>query len=146
MRKSITEQKEITKVVEVVVSESVQCNKCGKECDKGEEFNENMNNFYFGFGWGSRYDGETWDFDLCEECLVDIIKSFKVVPNGFKQDPSLYPVEKDHQKVFDLWKITGEWHSFINYTVEEIEEFRGVFKEEFINDLIDKCKAGRLEY
>jgi hypothetical protein len=149
MRNKVTEKK-VTMVEEVIIEESICCNKCGKEYKKSHEeqycWDAKMQSFSASFGYGSKYDMEHWQFDLCEDCLVEIIKSFKYVPDGFMQETSLYPIEKDHQKVFELWKNSGTWEPFINYTVEELEEYRGVFRDEYIDKLIEKCKNGYLEY
>jgi hypothetical protein len=33
------------------------------------------------FGYGSNYDTEKWEFKLCEECIVEYVKTFKHQPN-----------------------------------------------------------------
>jgi len=62
------------------------CNKCGKKIELSPEeiMNIDANLFHFfkiHFGYGSDFDREVWDFDLCEECLVGFIKEFRIPPN-----------------------------------------------------------------
>jgi len=65
---------------------SIICNKCGKNQELEDEFDLEINKFQtinLSFGYGSKYDMEYWNFDLCEECVTDLVKSFKYAPNGF---------------------------------------------------------------
>lgn len=68
-----------TETVEKQTVESITCNKCGSECDSV------YGNYFPGLftgGYTSKLgDGHTVDFDLCEVCLIDLIKSFKIEPN-----------------------------------------------------------------
>lgn len=76
------------------------CNKCEKETPMshpGDYWSENLMHFFsIGFGYGSRYDMDSWDFHLCEKCLLDIIFSLKIPPRGHYSYPS-----KDD---FERWK------------------------------------------
>ena len=62
------------------------CNKCGKiyDCEKVEYMTDLIHNFELSFGYASEFDGETWHFDLCENCIKEIVNTFKV------------PIEKDN--------------------------------------------------
>ncbi|MBM7598248.1 hypothetical protein JOC34_000605 [Virgibacillus halotolerans] len=105
-------------MVNRTVEESIACNKCGNSIvanlrDGEGNFNQDL---YHGidlrFGYGSNHDLEHWNFDLCEDCLVEFVKTFKHVPSGFYLDTSYLNVEdesEEHQKLFDHWKKTGEW-------------------------------------
>ena len=58
--------------------EKVSCNMCGKvakhlDCT-------DINDLQFEFGYGSKYDMETWSFDLCDGCVDTLIKNFKIPP------------------------------------------------------------------
>jgi len=65
------------------VEDKITCNKCGKVYDLNEECLEEwqadfMKNFKVSFGYASEYDGQQWEFDCCESCLVEFVKSFKI--------------------------------------------------------------------
>ena len=79
--------KEVKKVKVEVEQEKIIaliCNKCGKRVemedrDNWEEINL-MHSFDVGFGFGSNYDLETWEFILCESCLLEFVKTFAIPP------------------------------------------------------------------
>lgn len=80
--------------VAVIVEEERICNKCGKtissaECE-GYPIANAMLPFKINFGYGSDFDGETWEWDLCPDCLLEFIKTFKYVPKGFMFDDPQY--------------------------------------------------------
>ena len=63
----------------------ITCNRCGQiydlEKDELEEWQADfMRQFTIRFGYTSAHDTEDWHFDLCEECLEEIIKEFKIAP------------------------------------------------------------------
>jgi hypothetical protein len=76
------------------------CNKCGKSADLTEDdFAGNLfHSFKTSFHYGGDFDMETWDFDICEECLLDFVKTFKIAPGGFG-------IERD---LIDFYDIRGE--------------------------------------
>jgi len=116
---------------------SVTCNKCGVSEDRNvgdfsdDGYDDNFASFRTHFGYGSRYDNERWQFDLCEGCLTELVKTFAVVPEGFGQDSyfATYP-----QVMFDKWKETGELDLEAGMTAEEIEENGGSIYEPFSED------------
>jgi len=63
---TVTRFKEITE--EVI--RSVSCDWCG------EEFNETdaINSFSIHFGYGSKYDGDIYYFDICDDCFDKYLK------------------------------------------------------------------------
>lgn len=93
--------------------EVIRCYKCGKSdviTDEDDFTKEQYQHFSVSFDYGSNYDMERWSWTVCEDCLVDIIRTFKHVPDGFFVDPSSIEPEKDrHQAMFDEWKKTGKW-------------------------------------
>ncbi len=107
---------------------SVTCNKCGKTAGlQGEDYEREwganeFQRFSLHFGYGSRYDMESWGFDLCEDCLTELIRTFKHVPDGFGQDchRAKYP-----QIMFEKWKETGIVDLEAGMTPEEIAEDGG---------------------
>lgn len=77
-------------VKEQPILKSVTCNKCGrrKKIEGDEDFQrdweaEEFQSFGLRFGYGSKYDEESWEFDLCEDCLTDFIDTFKHLPDGY---------------------------------------------------------------
>lgn len=108
---------------------STTCNKCGDVDELGNDTpNKHMNQFSTSFGYGSKYDMESWAYDLCEDCLTDLIKSFKHVPDGFGEDSycATYP-----QIMFEEWKETGVIDLEAGMSPEEIEANGGsIYSEE----------------
>jgi len=101
---------------------NVKCNKCKKESSKEMWGEVLFQQFGCSFGYGSRYDMESWSFDLCEDCLTDIVRTFALVPDGWSADRynPYYP-----QVTFDKWKETGEIDIEAGMTPEQIEEQGG---------------------
>ncbi len=100
------EEKEVVKVERTVIQKIVKCNKCGNESkgiDNDGLYDSKFQSISCRFGYGSEYDMESWKFDLCESCLVELIKTFKHVPDGFMLDNSYIIIEtkEEHQKVFE---------------------------------------------
>ena len=62
-----------------------QCNKCGKEVDMMDEENyveqSLLHEFKVNFGYGSKHDSETWKFDVCDDCMIEFIQTFKIEPD-----------------------------------------------------------------
>jgi len=57
------------------------CNKCGKELYNSE--NENIifdfpHEFEIIFGYGSSLDGDKWNFDLCSDCIIELVETFQI--------------------------------------------------------------------
>ena len=56
----------------------ITCNKCGKRLDEWdiqEEFR-----FYGRLGYGTTYDGNSIELDLCCECMEELIDSCAISP------------------------------------------------------------------
>lgn len=76
---------------EVVTKIIYVCNKCGKEeVEENPEQDFTVDNkiheLGVSFGYGSIFDSEYWGFDLCNDCLMEFIKTFKHKPDGFGED------------------------------------------------------------
>ncbi|RST75264.1 hypothetical protein D4T97_008400 [Siminovitchia acidinfaciens] len=62
--------------------QSITCNKCGKSKKiTGTEHERELQSEAFPtiklvFGYGSSFDEEIWNFELCENCLVKFVRSF----------------------------------------------------------------------
>lgn len=61
----------------MVVSKKT-CNMCGKEFDMWDE--QEDFSIYREIGYGSKYDMESLELDLCCECMDKIIDSCKISP------------------------------------------------------------------
>lgn len=74
-----------TQKVEVV--EDVICNMCGKSC-KVEIFDGVFSieavNVRHSFGYGSKQDMISYEFDLCEDCFMKCVKNLKIEPEVFE--------------------------------------------------------------
>lgn len=76
------------KQIDTLVLARCFCNKCG--CDIGKEHQTDADDgmFYhahveYSGGYDSKngiYDGDSFKFDLCEKCLVELMKTFKTPP------------------------------------------------------------------
>lgn len=129
-----TKEVEVIKMESQIVKETKICNKCGKEITP--TYSDNFINFFQRFGYESNFDGETWDWDICPECLLEWIKTFKYVPDGFFQGEYNILSPEQHQKVFDNWKETDEWEEFKFNTYEELVSMKDILSYNFVNSLI----------
>jgi ribosomal protein S14 len=77
-------EKPITRIEEV--EHTITCNRCGKSYtytgDAGTDMvnYQQFYNYSTRFQYGSRLEGQIWEFDLCENCLREIVKGFKIAP------------------------------------------------------------------
>lgn len=81
MREYTVEEKNVT-LYDKVLTKAV-CNRCGKEVTNKKESPWEVNeihNITIDFGYGSKFDLQTWNFDLCDECLEGFVKTFKIPP------------------------------------------------------------------
>lgn len=95
MHKIVVEKMPKEVMQEIVVSESIQCNKCGREfvnpLSKGstmERFiwDANIHGYKTFFSYGSKFDMQEWEFHLCDDCLVKMIKGFSVPVDVIKHN------------------------------------------------------------
>ena len=76
------------KTVEKTVKElaALTCNKCGCKKPIYDDSLESLSDlhefqsFMFSFGYGSKFDEQVWEFDLCENCLEDFVATFAIKP------------------------------------------------------------------
>lgn len=129
------ETKEVLKQEEYVTK--IICNRCNNE-GQPTEFEDEIKNISINFSYESPHDGQTWHFDLCEECIVDIVKQFKHVPEGFKDNHYEVFTRKQHQYIFDKWKLTGEWEEMMFITYDELKRWVGLWDIEYINNLVKR--------
>lgn len=76
------------------VESKVICNKCGMTYDDDvseygyEEWQwDTIYPFKVEFGYSSKYDLQRWSFDLCENCIDEIVSTFKIKPTIIDTDP-----------------------------------------------------------
>jgi hypothetical protein len=69
------------KNIPVEIVTEILCNKCGKSFNVVDFENTNLiDSFKIVFGYGSRFDGEQWSFDLCNNCIIEMVSTFKIPP------------------------------------------------------------------
>lgn len=87
---------------------SILCNKCEREAHPshpGDYWSQNlMHEIQTHFGYGSAHDMESWNFHLCETCLLEFIKTFKIMPKGFYDDYRVSNSSKENEEMFKKWK------------------------------------------
>jgi len=100
----ITESVEITRTEQIVVGKL--CNKCGNVFSSHAENIKTSNTDLGEYG--------NCKSEICDSCNLEFIKSFVIVPTGFKSSPhftSSFDLDHElHQKLFDEWKISGIWN------------------------------------
>lgn len=103
----------VEKVVKVKEPRSIQCNECGEFFEPS--YADSTQQFNLRFGYGSKFGNQKpWIFEMCESCILKLIKGFKVVPENFMSDASIISAcdnnHELHQMVFEQWQQTGEWN------------------------------------
>lgn len=74
------ETKEITETVTKTETSVVVCNRCGKKVEgEDAQYSSDITDVRVEFGYGSKFDTDVWEFDICDDCIEEITKSF-VVP------------------------------------------------------------------
>ncbi|RLQ93688.1 hypothetical protein D9X91_17050 [Falsibacillus albus] len=72
------EERKIPKKVAI----SITCNKCGNTKKLSDIWDEyEFQSFSITFGYGSLFDDQKWEFDICDTCLADFVKTFKHSPD-----------------------------------------------------------------
>ena len=97
----------VEQTVTVSIPRGTICNRCGEPYSP---YDENIHPFNSSLGYS-----ENVGSDLCETCITNIIKTFKIVPTGFMSNLPCYESTYDtdhelHQRLFDEWKLTGIWN------------------------------------
>ena len=65
----------------ILVIDRIICNKCGEDIPKNElEYHHEHIRIEKEWGYGSGFDGETHEIDLCHECYEEIICMLKIKP------------------------------------------------------------------
>lgn len=100
-------------VVVIPELKGIICNCCG-ECF-GPNYTNTTQQFNLNFGYGSKYGNQKpWEFEMCEMCIIKLIKGFKHVPENFMSEKSIISAcdtdSELHQRVFEEWQETGEWN------------------------------------
>ena len=129
---------------EKVVGKTLICNKCGKVkiYDAADlaiylDCKHKMNKISLTFDYTSDLNGN-WEFDLCDDCLLELIKTFKYIPKGFMQDNYILLSDEQYQELFEDWKATGEWEELNKLSYSDLMELVGFMEKERINDVLIK--------
>ena len=112
---------------------TIICNKCGADIP-----NSVSGGYDVGFGYGSEHDGERWSFELCEDCLLGLISTFKHIPDGFYGNPYIQLSDNEGQIVFEEWKKTGEFDELSVFTYDRLMDSVGYLSKDVINLAISK--------
>jgi len=72
-----------------LVENKVVCNKCGLTFDDEKSPHgyevwqwDAIHHFAVEFGYGSDHDLHAWTFDLCEDCIEEVVSTFKIKPES----------------------------------------------------------------
>ena len=118
-----------------MIIEIKYCNKCGQVVND----DTHIHSISLGFGYGSKYDNQNWQFEMCEGCLVDMVKGFKLTPTGFNEsycDPET--TSQEYQQIFENWKETGKWEEMMYVPYEKLIAYKDYYEDEYINECIKK--------
>ena len=124
----ITKSVEVTEIKQVPVGKL--CNKCGNVFELYDDRIQSSNTPLGEYG--------NCKSEICDNCWIEFIKSFSIVPTGFMSDPnftSSFDLDHNlHQQLFNEWKISGEWNCDENpwrdYYCGEAEELIDETNEE----------------
>ena len=65
--------KEVTKLEKQTIG--FVCDRCGTEINSDKNFHRTDDfQLKYSFGYGTEYDGDRIELDICDYCLVDIVK------------------------------------------------------------------------
>ena len=83
----MVKEHKIEKIITCTVIDEVICNRCGRSFSGyihcGEDSLE-IHRFTGGGGYYSKIGDQTvWDFDICDDCLIEWLKTFKHNPVKF---------------------------------------------------------------
>ena len=62
----------IKKIEQEILKKTI-CDRCGQTHSANDWYGPEILSFKQNFGYGSKYDQDVIDFDLCEECLFSIL-------------------------------------------------------------------------
>ena len=67
---------------ERVLIDTITCNSCGQEIEIDPTcWSRPYETFSIAWGYGSKNDLDTWEFDLCEDCILKMTEKFKIQPD-----------------------------------------------------------------
>jgi len=135
----ITESVEVTRTEQIVVGKL--CNKCGNVFSSYAENIKTSNTDLGEYG--------NCKSEICDDCNLEFIKSFAIVPIGFKSSPhftSSFDLDHElHQKLFDEWKISGIWNCDENpwqdYYSEDNSDQESEIYEEYNKEISDAIEV-----
>jgi len=138
----ITKSIEVLEVKQIVVGK--QCNKCGSIFSPYAEDIQPSNTDLGEYG--------NCKSEICNNCWLEFIRSFAIVPTGFKSSPhftSSFDLDPElHQNLFDEWKATNVWNCDENpwkdfYSEDDSDqEFESYEEyEEYYEEISDAIEA-----
>jgi hypothetical protein len=120
------EEKTINKTVEIieVVSTKITCDKCGKEEEYKDYDATSITPINIDFGYGSKFDTNNWNMDLCDSCIEDFIISLKNPPKGFlsnyiPQEILNKRTNEQLQLIFNDWKEKKDSFDWLDWVSKE---------------------------
>lgn len=76
------EKKVIKKTISEDVIKGISCDCCGKKVTGSEVdiLSSDITEFFIDFGYGSKYDTDRIEVDVCDKCIENIFSKFKRNP------------------------------------------------------------------
>lgn len=59
------------------VTTAIKCDRCGKDLMENHYGDQEGTSFTLDFGYGSRFDLDRWEFDICDDCAGWLREQFK---------------------------------------------------------------------
>lgn len=72
---------------DIDMAKQIVCNVCGKQIDQIFE-DQMVVSIHDGIGYGSKYDGYTFDLDICCDCFDKLI-------DGFREKCAINPIKEN---------------------------------------------------
>ena len=73
--------KKVKREIEEEITENIICNRCGNGCGDPPYMYEGLLEAHISGGFSSKIgDGIEYEFSLCEDCLIELFKTFKIQP------------------------------------------------------------------
>lgn len=80
--------KEEVKIIREKVT-SVTCDYCGAEMWRSHSFIKGGKVILEQFGYGSDYDAEYWEFDICDDCVPRLLAIFDENKRQLSKNPNI---------------------------------------------------------
>lgn len=131
----ITHEEEKVQTVKYLIKDKIVCNKCGREFvydyyDNGHrvlnDYIENaqmeFHNFSDTGGYYSKIgDMTSYSFDICDDCLIELMTTFKIAPSFKDNAEYCFDENYDCQKFYEEW-LNKKRDEIANKGVDEHNE------------------------